>query len=288
MSTNQQRREAAKRKLERQQQKRGQRDQRRKRVAAITAVVIVVAVVAATVALATIGTGPSTPPGDTAASPPTAGTTEAAPPPIDIPTQLAAPLARPTPFPATVSCAYPPDEPAAKPVNPPPTSGVSARGSVPVSLATTAGQIDLVLDRALAPCTVNNFISLAQQGYLTGTTCHRLTTGPGLQVLQCGDPTGTGSGGPGYRFADETFPELTYGRGQIAMANAGPDTNGSQFFMIYGDASGLSPDYTVFGTIAPASLGVLDTVARNGLEPGRGSGDGRPRTEVTITAAKVG
>ncbi len=287
MSTNQQRREAAKRKLERQQEKRGQRDQQRKRVAAITAVVIVVAVVAATVALATIGTGPRTPPADTAA-PATTETSEAPPPPIDIPTQLAAPLTRPAPFPATVGCAYQPDEPAAKPVNPPPTSGVSARGTVAVSLTTSAGQVDLVLDRALAPCTVNNFVSLAQQGYFTGTTCHRLTTGSGLQVLQCGDPTATGSGGPGYRFGDETYPELTYGRGQIAMANAGPDTNGSQFFMIYGDASGLTPDYTVFGTIAPASLGVLDTVARNGLEPGRGSGDGRPRTQVIFTAAKVG
>jgi peptidyl-prolyl cis-trans isomerase B (cyclophilin B) len=292
VSTNQQRREAAKRKLERQQERQGGRETRRKRVAAITAAGVVLAVVGATVAFATMGSGPSKPSDDTAAVPTfVPPSTPAAPvTPVSISTQLAAPLVRPKPYPATVSCSYQPDEDAAKPVNPPAATAIPAKGVTPVALTTSVGQIVLQLDRALAPCTVNSFVSLAQQGYFNNTSCHRLTTSRGLQVLQCGDPTGTGSGGPGYKFADETFPELKYGRGQVAMANAGPNTNGSQFFMIYGDGSALSPDYTVFGTISPVSLPLLDSVAKAGhdgsMDPSPGGG--KPNMAVTISASKVG
>jgi peptidyl-prolyl cis-trans isomerase B (cyclophilin B) len=292
VSTNQQRREAAKRKLERQQERQGGREVRRKRVAAITAAGVVLAVVGATVAFATMGSGPSKP-SDDGSSVPTftpPSSAAAAVTPVNIPTQIAAPLVRPKPYPATVSCSYQPDEDAAKPVNPPAGAAIPAKGITPVALTTSVGQIVLQLDRALAPCTVNSFVSLAQQGYFNNTSCHRLTTSRGLQVLQCGDPTGTGSGGPGYKFADETYPELKYGRGQVAMANAGPNTNGSQFFMIYGDGSALSPDYTVFGTISPVSLPLLDSVAKAGhdgsMDPSPGGG--KPNMAVTITAAKVG
>jgi peptidyl-prolyl cis-trans isomerase B (cyclophilin B) len=293
VSTNQQRREAAKRKLERQQARQGNREVRRKRVAAITAAAVVLAVVGATVAFATMGSGPSRPDNDVSGMP-TEPPISTAPPapvtPVNIPTQLAAPLVRPKPFPATVTCSYPPDEASAKPINPPPGNAIPARGTTPVTLTTSVGQIVLQLDRALAPCTVNSFVSLAQQGYFNNTSCHRLTTSRGLQVLQCGDPTGTGSGGPGYKFADETFPELKYGRGQVAMANAGPNTNGSQFFMIYGDGSALDPNYTVFGTISPVSLPLLDSVAKAGhdgsMDPSPGGG--KPNMAVTINAAKVG
>ena len=119
---------------------------------------------------------------------------------------------------------------------------------------------------------MNSFVSLAGQGYFDGTACHRLTTGEGLQVLQCGDPTGTGSGGPGYTIPDEaptTSPRprparhLTYGRGQLAMAKtAAPNSGGSQFFMVYGDAQ-LPPQYTVFGSISADGLR-SSTVARLG------------------------
>jgi peptidyl-prolyl cis-trans isomerase B (cyclophilin B) len=284
VASNQQRREAAKRKLERQQDRRSQREKRRKRIAAVTAAVVVLAVVGATVAFVAFDS-----PAKPADTPPADALTHAPLPNLAIPTQLAALPVRAPALPATVSCEYRSDPPASKPVGPPPATGVSARGTVPVSLSSTIGAIDLTLDRALAPCTVNNFISLAQQGYFTGTTCHRLTTSPGLQVLQCGDPTEKGSGGPGYRFADEVFPQLRYGRGLVAMANAGPDTNGSQFFMIYGDAQ-LPPNYTVFGTIAPATLGLLDKVARDGFVDAAeaGDGDGHPFTAVTFRGAKVG
>jgi peptidyl-prolyl cis-trans isomerase B (cyclophilin B) len=276
VATNQMRREAAKRKLATQQKRRAERARRRQQIAIITSAAVVVVVVVGVVLLSTIGTG-----GDE--QQPAAQDVGA---PASIPTEIVPLPARPTPLPATVTCDYPADGEAAKPVQPPAGADVSTTGTVPVTLQTSAGTIPLTLDRALAPCTVNSFVSLAQQGYFNDTTCHRLTTGDGLQVLQCGDPTGTGSGGPGYSFADEVFPELTYGRGILAMANAGPNTNGSQFFMVYGNAQ-LPPNYTVFGSIGADGLQVLDGVARAGLE-NPASGDGAPRNPVTIQAATLG
>jgi peptidyl-prolyl cis-trans isomerase B (cyclophilin B) len=284
--TNQQRREAAKRKLERQQERRVQRSQHRKRATVVTVVVVVLVVVAAVVSVSLLsGGGQPPPPGADQAAPSSAPSS----PPPGIPTQVAPPPKRPQALPATVSCAYPSDDqPPARPARPPATANISARGTDQASLATSAGTIGLVLDRSLAPCTVNSFVNLVKQGYYDNTPCHRLTTSPGLQVLQCGDPSGTGSGGPGYKFADEVFPQLTYGRGYLAMANAGPNTNGSQFFMIYGDASALTPKYTVFGTIAPAGLQVLDTIAKAGDDGSNGPGDGKPNTHVVITKATAG
>jgi peptidyl-prolyl cis-trans isomerase B (cyclophilin B) len=287
VSTNQMRREAAKRKLEHQQQRRAERARRRQRTAIITSASVVVVVVAAVVLLSTVGL-----PGggdDTAAPPADAPAPTSAPAaagvPDSIPTEIAAAPARPTPLPATVSCDYPAgSEPAAKPVQPPQGGDVSAQGTVGVTLQTNSGAIPLTLDRALAPCTVNSFESLVRQAYYDGTTCHRLTTGAQLQVLQCGDPSGSGSGGPGYSFADEVFPELTYGRGVLAMANSGPNTNGSQFFMVYGDAQ-LPPQYTAFGTISPEGLQVIDGIANKGQDQSGGATDGAPVEPVSIDKA---
>ena len=279
------RREAAKRKLENQQKRRAERARRRQRTAIITSASVVVVVVVAVVLLSTVGLpggGGEDAPVASPAKPTTAVTPES------IPTELAAPPVRPTPLPATVTCEYPADGDPAKPVQPPAGGEVSAEGTVPVTLKTNAGTIPLTLDRALAPCAVSSFVSLTEQGYFDGTNCHRLTTDPGLQVLQCGDPTGTGGGGPGYSFADETFPELSYGRGILAMANSGPDTNGSQFFMVYGDG-GLPPNYTAFGLISPDGLQVLDDIARRGhdgsFDPSPGGG--APIQPVTIQTATV-
>ncbi|GAY11695.1 peptidylprolyl isomerase [Pseudonocardia sp. N23] len=286
MATNQMRREAAKRKLANQQKRRAEQARRRRQVATITTAVVVVVVVVGVVLLTTIGSGggsstpSSTDPSSSAAA---AGVT-----PDAIPTAAVPLPTRPDPFPATVSCDYKAQGQPSKPVNPPPGADVSARGTVAVNLQTSAGAIPMTLSRDLAPCAVNSFVSLAQQGWFDGSSCHRLTTSAGLQVLQCGDPTGTGTGGPGYQFADEVFPQLTYGRGLLAMANGGPDTNGSQFFMIYGDAQ-LPPSYTVFGEIDPAGLQVIDTVAKAGsdgsMEPSPGGG--KPITPVTIEKASV-
>jgi peptidyl-prolyl cis-trans isomerase B (cyclophilin B) len=283
VATNQMRREAAKRKLENQQKRRAERASRRQRVAIFTSASVVVVVVVAVVVLSTVGM----PGGGEDAPPPPPTQPAAAVTPESIPTEPAVPPVRPTPLPATVSCEYPADGEPAKPIQPPSGADVSAEGTVPMTLQTSAGAIPLTLDRALAPCAVNSFESLARQAYYDGTTCHRLTTGAELQVLQCGDPSGTGSGGPGYSFADEVFPELAYGRGVLAMANAGPNTNGSQFFMVYGDAQ-LPPNYTAFGTISPEGLQVVDEIARRGQDQSGGATDGAPVEPVTIERAVVG
>nr|WP_051048086.1 peptidylprolyl isomerase [Rhodococcus sp. AW25M09] len=202
----------------------------------------------------------------------------------------------PVPLPTTdvVSCAYPAESPAAKEVNPPPTDNVDVFGTVDVTLSTTAGPIDITLDRTQAPCTVNSVVSLVDQGYFDGSPCHRLTTSPGLEVLQCGDPSGSGRGGPGYSFANEypttayvDNPEqaqnpVVYPRGTLAMANAGPDTNGSQFFLVYAD-SVLPPQYTVFGTISESGLQTLDAIAAGGVTGG--SEDGAPANAVIVQSA---
>lgn len=112
---------------------------------------------------------------------------------------------------------------------------------------TNFGEYTMVLDAAKAPGTVNSFVNLARFKYFDGISCHRAI--PGFMV-QCGDPTGTGSGGPGYSFADELPAAGEYQIGSVAMANAGPNTNGSQFFVITGDQGvSLPPNYTLFGTV---------------------------------------
>ena len=180
------------------------------------------------------------------------------------------------------TCAYEKSKrPAAKEVGLPPTEGVETEAVYDVTLATDQGDIVFEADTASAPCTINSLRSLAEAGYFDGTSCHRLTT-QSISVLQCGDPTGTGSGGPGYEFADENLDAATYDRGTVAMANAGPGTNGSQFFLVYGD-SPLPANYTPFGTITEG-LEVLDEVAKAGSEP---AGDGTPKSPVTIETVTV-
>lgn len=286
VATNQMRREAAKRKLRTQQERRAAAVQRRKRVAVLTSVGVVVLVVAGIVLFTTLS-GADPAPDPAAAPPPEA---PAAVVPDAVPTEVAALPVRTAPLPDPSACAYPTDgSQPPKPVQPP-AGSAPASGTAAVTLQTSAGTVPLTLDRALAPCTVHSFVSLAQQGWFDASPCHRLTTDPGLQVLQCGDPTGTGTSGPGYTIPDEVFPELTYGRGILAMANTGqPNSGGSQFFMVYGDGE-LPPQYTAFGTIDAAGLQVLDEVARAGhdgsLDPSPGGG--APVQPVTIESAVVG
>ncbi len=186
---------------------------------------------------------------------------------------------------------------AARNVHPPENPNPPSTGTVPLTLDTSVGAIGLTLDRAQAPCTVESMVSLAQQNYFDDTPCHRLTT-QGIYVLQCGDPTGTGSGGPGYTVPDEFPQDLApaegmgsgtdvYPRGTVAMANTGrAHSGGSQFFLVYKD-SPLPPEYTVFGTIDEAGLAVLDEVAAAGTKPGPG-GMTAPNMQVQIVDAVVG
>ena len=197
------------------------------------------------------------------------------------PATTSSPLVSATPA-APGGCSYTPSGAASKKVTgTPPTTKVEKTTPYAITLATNVGEIDLSLASAKAPCTVNSFTFLAKQKYFDGTSCHRLTTS-GIFVLQCGDPSGTGSGGPGYKYADENLTGAVYPKGTVAMANAGAGTNGSQFFLVYKDTQ-LPPHYTPFGTITKG-LDLLGKVAAAGSDP---AGDGKPKMAVTIKTATV-
>jgi peptidyl-prolyl cis-trans isomerase B (cyclophilin B) len=291
--TNEQRRASAKRKLERQLERRAKQARRRRILViaggSIVAVAVVVAVVIAIVntksqhksnTAAATTTAPSGSPESTA---PTTPQTGPAPP---------LPAFKPS---ASVgaNCQYPASsDPAAKPVKPPRTGKIPTDpAQVSASMSTSQGNLGLMLANNESPCTVNSFASLIGQKFFDGTKCHRLTTSDTLGVLQCGDPKGDGTGGPGYQFANEyptdQYPPndpkaqqpVLYPRGTLAMANAGPNTNGSQFFMVYKDSQ-LPPQYTVFGTIQADGLATLDKIAKAGVAGG--GDDGPPASEVTI------
>lgn len=193
------------------------------------------------------------------------------------------------------NCQYKAGEPASKKVDAPKTGKVPTDpATISVSMSTDQGNIGPVLNNAEAPCTVNSFASLAQKGFFDGTVCHRLTTTPGLGVLQCGDLDRHRLGAciRATRSPTSTRPTSTrrvirrwtsrcsgYPRGSLAMANAGADTNGSQFFLVYKDSQ-LPPNYTVFGTIDGTGLATLDKVAQAGAAGG--AQDGKPSTEVKV------
>src|SRR6266540_6058887 len=178
-----------------------------------------------------------------------------------------------------------PENPAAKPVHRPAPVAFN-RGTVRVSLHTNHGRIDMLLDRTNAPCAVHNLVHLARSRFYNDTQCWRLTDSPRLGVLQCGDIFAAEIGGPGYRFADELKGTETYPRGTVAMGNQGPDTNGSQFFLVHGNAF-IKPNYTVLGRVT-AGMEVLDAIAAGGIIPGpNGEHDGLPRLPVKIERVTV-
>lgn len=274
MATNEQRREAAKRKLDRQLQHRAERAKRNRIIGVIAVAAAVVLVSGLVVFLMNRDPESTAAPAEPQEK-------------LVIPTERVEPAKRPKPLADPTKCTYKKDpQGAAKKVQVPKNGEVPAKGTVNATLETTAGTIGLTLDRALAPCTVNSIVGMIQQSYYDGTECHRLGTS-GLQMLQCGDPTGSGMGGPGYTVQDENFNQLTYGRGILAMAKTSqPDSGGSQFFMVYGTAQ-LNPDYTVFGTIDDAGLKVLDKVARAGVDPAGVGQDGTGKPKVPVKFTKV-
>ena len=166
-----------------------------------------------------------------------------------------------------------------------PNAGITESNKATISFTTNQGEIVIETTPSLAPLTVNAMAALAQKNYFDNTICHRLTT-EGIFVLQCGDPTGTGTGGPGFNIPDENLPQPTennYPAGTVAMANAGPGTSGSQFFLVYQDTT-LGPDYTIWGSIT-SGLDILQTIASAGVVDG--GADGAPLTGVTIESTKV-
>jgi cyclophilin family peptidyl-prolyl cis-trans isomerase len=171
-----------------------------------------------------------------------------------------------------------------------PAAQVPTDGTAALTMSTTAGPIHLTLDRATAPCASASFVHLAEQRFFDGSRCHREVNLETFGVLQCGDPTGSGSGGPSYRFAEEVTPTTSYPRGTIAMANTGqPASTGSQFFLCFTDTE-LAPDYTVVGSVDESGLAVLDQIAAAGNDGSfdTSAGGGAPNTPVVITSMTVG
>jgi cyclophilin family peptidyl-prolyl cis-trans isomerase len=158
----------------------------------------------------------------------------------------------------------------------PPEMTIDPQRSYRATIETSAGTMTADLFPSDAPKTVNNFVFLAREGFYEGVIFHRVIKG---FMIQGGDPTGTGTGGPGYKFADEPV-KRSYERGTLAMANAGPNTNGSQFFIMHADY-GLPPNYTIFGKLTSGE-DVLDSIAQ-----ARTGANDRPTEPVRIERVEI-
>jgi len=280
-------RDAYERRLERQ----SQRAQRAKQWSVVS--IVVVLVVAVGVGVAAIG----------GAFGSKAKAAKPAAAPVTTPSVAPSASATPTPSPASTSamvdgkCQYLASGTAARKVKLPPARP-HLKATYTATVKTNLGTIVIDLKNRAAPCTVGSFVSLASQQYFNNTICHRLTT-TGIFVLQCGDPTGTGSGGPGYVFDTENLSSIKqvvvpaaggkegiYPAGIVAMANTGqPDSNGSQFFLVY-KKTNLPASYTPFGTIV-SGLNIVQNVAKAGSDNSNGTGDGHPKEKVQIESVTI-
>lgn len=264
MPSNQQRREAARRKLQRQLQRREAERARRRRVALISGSVAVVVIAAGVVWLVTANRNDNSNTADASAAGSSAVQSSAGP---------------------ANGCTYTPGGKAAKDVKPPTNISPEKTGTVDVTITMNGQPVAATLDRASAPCSVNAFLSLASQNFYSDTSCHRLTAAPTLNVLQCGDPTGTGTGTPGYSF-QPTPPSGTavkYPVGTLAMANGG-GMEGSQFFVVYGPAE-LPAQYSIIGKVSDAGMKVIDAIAAKGVQ--NNAQDGKPVAEAKINSVSV-
>ena len=299
MSGNKRQRELARAKYERQQARRGQTGSRRRRNQRIVAVLVVVAVVLGSVAwvlyanranedgLAAATPTPSFSASDIAS---TAASIDAAP---DGESASAIPTSATSPAASPASTDEPIGEPAVLDCRAPGTPRANdttyaapeeAGTASTITLATNCGDIVIALNSAAA-ATVASEAFLVKDGFYDNTQCHRLTTA-GIFVLQCGDPAGDGTGGPGYTVPDENLPAEganNYPAGTVAMANAGPGTSGSQFFIVYDDTT-LPSGYTIWGTVTEG-LDMVKEIASVGVADA--SSDGTPRQPVFIESATV-
>lgn len=264
----QRQRKLAAQRYQRRQVRQAQRDRRARRwTVAITAVVVVAGLSVGGVLLAGTSSGSSTTPKAT----PSASAT-----PSPTPSLAAEPATH---------CVYTASGTAARKVSLPPSTP-DYKATYTATINTNRGAIVISLLNSKATCTVNSFVHLAEQSFYSNTPCFRLSTADPY-MLQCGDPTGKGTGGPGYGFANENLTGATYPAGTLAMANSGePDSNGSQFFLVYKN-SPLPPDYTPFGKII-SGLNILQTVAKAGYGPPLSSaGGGAPKEKVEIESVTV-
>jgi peptidyl-prolyl cis-trans isomerase B (cyclophilin B) len=282
VSTSKQRRQAAQRHLQRQLERRNVLVRRRRRNAAVTAAVVVAVVVIGAVLLLT---GVFSGKNNTSAAGATASSAA--------PSSAAPTAARTTSPDGTVSCDFVPDKSGNKSLKdvglPPNPKATPAKGTSTLKMTTNSGVLTLTLDRAQAPCAASSFAYLASKKFFDNTICHREVNQPTFGVLQCGDPTGTGSGGPSYTYGEEVSAATKYPRGTIAMANSGaPGSTASQFFLCFTDTQ-LPPNYTAVGTVDKAGLAVLDAIAKKGnngsFEPSPGGG--APKVPVKISSIAV-
>lgn len=270
-STIQRQRAAARARLERQMAERLEDARKRKQVRAVFgAVVALVLVAGGTIWLVSALSGNSKDPVDAAAPPP----------------------------PADAACSWVAEQAGANPnlkdVGAPPTGKAADKGSQVMTITTNVGVIEAKVDTAKAPCTAASMTFLAGKKFFDNTKCHRLVT-DGIKVLQCGDPSGTGMGGPTYKMAEENLPNVTdptknYPAGTIAMANTGqPNSTGSQFFIVYGDTA-LDAKYSVLGTVTKG-LDVVQKIGAAGAVDPKGkpaaNGDGAPKNPVTIKSITI-
>ncbi len=294
MATYKRQKELERLRYQRQQQRRSvEFVQRRGRQQAIAGVSAVIAVIVGLVFLSLQVQSHRQSPvvtGEQVASSPTEPEPGQAPPSVPMPPSTVVPAS--TGADGQITCQYYDGQPASRPVSgKPATTAAAVPGQVNVTLTINNQPVTIRLETTKAPCTTRSFVFLAQQGFYDNTTCHRMTKGnpaasgqaQGLSVLQCGDPSGSGSGGPGYSFGTENLPTgQTYPAGTLAMAkSASPNSNGSQFFIVYAD-SALPPDYTVFGQVTSG----LPLVAALGQDLAEGS-DQAPTPPVALASAKI-
>ena len=164
----------------------------------------------------------------------------------------------------------------------PPDMAIDPAKTYTASVRTSHGEMILELLPGDAPATVNNFVFLARDGFYDNGCFHRVIKD---FMIQGGCPLGTGTGGPGYRFNDEPVTR-SYTKGTVAMANAGPNTNGSQFFIVHGDNTGLPPNYTIFGMLT-SGMEVLDAVANSPVTAGGGGERSRPAERLEIQSIQI-
>lgn len=166
----------------------------------------------------------------------------------------------------------------------PPSMSIDANKQYSATITTNVGDMKAQLYPKEAPHTVNNFVFLAKQGFFSGVPFHRIMAG---FMVQTGDPTGTGRGGPGYRFADELPKERAYDKGTLAMANAGPNTQGSQFFIVHAQqASQLPKNYTIFGKLTDG-LDVLEKIANTPVQASPSGEKSVPTQDVHISTVTI-
>ncbi|MBV9592318.1 MAG: peptidylprolyl isomerase [Actinobacteria bacterium] len=283
MPTNKQRREAARRHLERQLERRQIEAQRRKQrnlIFTVVGTVVILAAIVIVVVIAASGTSKKKTASGSSPSASASATDSSADSPK-----------------TSGPCGYTQDtsQPAAKDVGFPPDPSPTPTTNRTLSIKSSQGDFTITLNATTAPCTAQSIAYLAGKGYYNNTKCHRLVDS-GIYVLQCGDPTGTGSGGPGYYTKDENLDKADYSQvGTVAMANAGAGTDGSQFFIIYKDTSSLPKQYTQIGQVT-AGMDVIQKVAAAGVStvspnssPSDTSSptDGTPNLPITLNTVTV-